>query len=88
MGRLSWLIQMDPEYNYKCPYKREEAEADSTIEKMMWQPQQRERYLKFWGFETWRKGSWANEFEKFRRSLETEKGEETFCPLEPPEVSA
>ena len=23
---------MDPKYNYKCPYKREEAEADSIAE--------------------------------------------------------
>ena len=34
MGILSWIIQVDPVYNHKCPYKRD-AEGDlKTDEKV------------------------------------------------------
>lgn len=33
MVRLSWIIEVDPKCNYKCPYKRE-MEGDLTTEEL------------------------------------------------------
>lgn len=72
MGTLSWIIQGNPIYNHKSPYKREAEKSKEEVGDAMTEAR---------GWDDARKRSGAKER---KRPPESRKSKDTDSPAEPP----